>query len=106
MVKPKLQAAAGTVPVGNASTVVPLWASVPRRIEQKSWRPEMLSLASDESLPGVDGTVRLVHAVPLSIVARFGVAEPDQLTPVAQLPTMLSDHELSVPTSWAARSWT
>src|SRR5204863_9487120 len=35
-VKLKLQAPFGNVPVGNAATVAPLCASVPRRIEQKS----------------------------------------------------------------------
>src|SRR4051794_1375747 len=105
-VKAKLHAPDANVLVGNAVTVVPLWASVPRRLEQKSWRPATSSLASDESLLGVDGTVRLVHAEPLSIVGRFGVAEPDQLTTAVQLPLISSDHELSVPTSCAARSWT
>src|SRR5262249_32273473 len=105
-VKLKLHAPAGNVPVGNAVTVVPLCASVPRRIEQKPWRPATSRLASDESEPGVDATVRLVHAVPLSIVGRFGAAEPDHGTTGLQLPVISSDHELSVPTSWAARSWT
>jgi hypothetical protein len=102
LVKLKLQAPLGNVPVGNAATVVPLCASVPLRTEQKSWRPAMSSLASDESSPVVD-TVRLVHTCPLSTVAMFGVAEPDQLTPMPQLPTIASDHELSVLTSAAAR---
>src|SRR5215208_54934 len=64
----------------------------------------MSSLASAE-LP-VLATVTFVHTVPLSIVGRFGLAEPDQLVGVPQFPTILSDHELSVPTSMLARSWT
>ena len=39
LVKLKLHGPVGNVPVGNAATVVPLWASVPRRIEQKSCDP-------------------------------------------------------------------
>src|ERR1041384_2276905 len=104
--KLKLQAPAANVPVGNAATVVPLCASVPRKIEQKSWRPEMSSWARLASAPAVVGTGKLGDAVPLSVVGRFGVAEPDQCVVTVQLPLISSDHELSVPTSTAARSWT
>src|ERR1043165_4033032 len=84
----------GNVLTGNAATVVPLCASVPRRIERKSWRPEMSSLAAVES--PVVATLRLVHAVPLSIVARFGLAEPDQAPPPPppQVPVNVSENEL------------
>src|SRR5262245_16625851 len=94
----------GNVPVGNAVTVAPLCASVPRRIDRNACVPGMSSLTSDASPACV--TVRLVHAEPLSIVGRFGVAEPDQCCCVPQLPTIRSDHELSVPVSMLARSWT
>src|SRR3954447_3480077 len=91
LVKLNVPLPVGNVPTGNAATVVPLCASVPRRIDRKAWLPEISSLATVESPPLVP-TVRLVHAVPLSIVGRFGVAEPDQWTTWLQLPTMVSDH--------------
>src|SRR5437868_1115006 len=48
-------------------------------------------------------TFTLVHTVPLSTVGTFGDAKPDHL----QLPPAnASDHELSMPTSAAARSCT
>src|SRR5262245_20549760 len=64
----------------------------------------MSSLAS-AAFP-VAVTVRLVHAVPLSIVGRFGDADPDQCICVPQLPTIRSDHERRLPTSRLARSCT
>ena len=72
----------GNVPTGNALTVTPLCSSVPRRIERYEWLPAISSLVADESLP-ITVTVRLVHAVPSSIVGRVGVAEPDQRGDVA-----------------------
>src|SRR4051794_28752327 len=67
----------GNVPIGNATTSLPLWVSVPRRLDRNEWVPEISSLANDESPPMVS-TVMVVHAEPLSTVGRFGVAEPDQ----------------------------
>src|SRR5438552_7518702 len=65
----------------------------------------MSSLAT-AALPPVVVTFSDVHAVPLSIVARFGVAEPDQCSVGLQSPTILSDQLSSVPTSMLARSCT
>src|SRR5262245_26573029 len=76
LVKEKLPAARGNVPTGKAATVRPLCASVPRRMERKSWRPEMFKRTPAES--PVPVTFNVVHALPLSTSARFGVAEPDQ----------------------------
>jgi len=41
----------------------------------------------------------------LSTVGRFGVAEPDQCAVGLQLPSIVIDHELSVPVLASARSW-
>src|SRR4051794_13047306 len=87
----------GNVCTGNAATVTPLCASVPRKIERNAWLPAMSSLATVAS--PVVATVSDVQADPLSTVGRFGLAAPDQCVVVVQLPTILIDHELSVPTS-------
>src|SRR3954462_15904537 len=66
----------GNVLTGNAVTVTLLCDSVPLSTERNAWLPEMLSWTRDASLRVP--TVRLVHTVPLSAVARLGVAEPVQ----------------------------
>src|SRR5262245_1655704 len=79
LVKLKFPAPRGKVPVGNAATVTPLCANVPRRIERKSWRPEMSRRTADAS--PVFATLSESQTEPLSRVARLGCRDPVQFPP-------------------------
>src|SRR5262245_2101653 len=91
------------VPAGNASTVAPLWLSVPRSAARHVCVPSTSSPVPAAS-PVAPVIVSVEHADPLSTSARFGSDLPFQSCGGEQSPTIVIDHDIKRPTSAPALS--